>query len=180
MSNIVIPAKARTQRTSQKRDWLSWVSAFAGTTMLVVAMPLQAQLKQPPYWASIASGEAMMRTGPGRNYPGVWLYQRRDLPVRVVAIYESWRKIEDPDGQQGWMLVTMLSDKRSAMIKPGAPRELHNQPDPASHSAYTADPGVVGKVDHCRNGWCRITIAKRVAYVAVGDIWGLNDGETVD
>ena len=81
-----------------------------------------AQDKQPPYWASIASGQAMTRTGPGRNYPGVWLYQRRDLPVRVVKKYETWRLIQDPDGAQGWMLVTLLSDRRTAIVKPGEPR----------------------------------------------------------
>ncbi|HEV2865763.1 MAG TPA: SH3 domain-containing protein, partial [Allosphingosinicella sp.] len=64
--------------------------------------------RSTPYWASIASGQAMMRAGPGRNYPGTWLYVRRDLPVRVVEVYESWRKIEDPDGTTGWMLVNLL------------------------------------------------------------------------
>ena len=57
--------------------------------LLIFAAPAFAQDRQPPYWASIASGEAMMRTGPGRNYPGTWLYQRRDLPVRVVKTYPS-------------------------------------------------------------------------------------------
>ena len=52
--------------------------------LLCAAASASAQDKKPPYWASIASGEAMMRTGPGRNYPGVWLYKRRDLPVRVL------------------------------------------------------------------------------------------------
>ena len=61
----------------------------------------------------------MTRTGPGKNYPGVWLYQRRDLPVRVVKKYENWRLIQDPDGAQGWMLVTLLSDRRTAIVKPG-------------------------------------------------------------
>jgi len=157
-----------------------WVPAFAGMTMLLLTTPAHAQDKKPPYWASIASGEAMMRTGPGRNYPGIWLYQRRDLPVRVVQVYTTWRKIEDPDGQQGWMLVTMLSDKRSAIIRPGAPRDLHNKPDPASHVAYKAEPGVVGKIGKCSDGWCRMTVAKREAYVRVSDIWGLNDGARVD
>ena len=148
--------------------------------VLLLAAPAEAQLKRPPYWASIASGEAMMRTGPGRNYPGVWLYQRRDLPVRVVAVYETWRKIEDPDGQQGWMLVTMLSDKRSAIIRPGAPRSLYNKPEATSHVGYTVEPGVVGKIDKCREGWCKMTIAKREGYVRMSDIWGLSDGESVD
>ena len=58
--------------------------AFTAFLIVAMAASASAQEKQPPYWASIASGEAMTRTGPGKNYPGVWLYQRRDLPVRVV------------------------------------------------------------------------------------------------
>ncbi|WP_246444029.1 hypothetical protein [Sphingomonas sediminicola] len=34
-----------------------------------LAVPAVAQDKKPPYWASIASGEAMMRTGPGAIIP---------------------------------------------------------------------------------------------------------------
>ena len=90
-----------------------------------LASGASAQDKKPPYWASIASGEAMMRTGPGRNYPGIWLYKRRDLPIRVIQIYPNWRKIEDPDGEQGWMLVTLLSDRRTGIVKPGEPRNIH-------------------------------------------------------
>src|SRR3954447_9290361 len=98
--------------------------AVAALLILAAAAPAVAQEKQPPYWASIASGQAMTHTGPGRNYPNVWLYQRRDLPVRVVKKYETWRLIEDPDGAQGWMLVTMLSDRRSALVKTGAARAI--------------------------------------------------------
>jgi len=81
--------------------------------LLTFASPAAAQDKQPPYWASIASGQAMTRTGPARTYPGVWLYQRRDLPVRVVKKYQNWRLIQDPDGDKGWMLATLLSDRRT-------------------------------------------------------------------
>ena len=105
MFTFVTPAKAGAQRTQK-----NWVPAFAGMTMIVLATPAAAQEKQPPYWASIASGQAMTHTGPGRNYPNVWLYQRRDLPVRVVKKYENWRLVQDPDGAQGWMLVSMLAD----------------------------------------------------------------------
>ena len=112
--------------------------------LLAVATSASAQEKKPPYWASIASGEAMMRTGPGRNYPGTWLYKRRDLPVRVIQVYPNWRKIEDPDGEQGWMLVTLLSDRRTAIIKPGNPRDIHVKRDANSPVRYRAEAGVVG------------------------------------
>ena len=148
--------------------------------ILTLAAPAAAQDKKPPYWASIASGEAMMRTGPGRNYPGVWLYKRRDLPIRVVKTYPNWRLVEDPEGTQGWMLVSLLSDRRTAIVKPGEPRAIYAKADGASRVRYHAEPNVVGRIEHCSNGWCHIAIGKREGYIKTSDIWGVSDGEVLD
>ncbi len=153
---------------------------FTGLLIVAAAAPAQAQDKQPPYWASIASGQAMTRTGPARTYPGLWLYQRRDLPVRVLQKYENWRLIEDPDGDKGWMLVTLLSDRRAAIVKPGDPRPIHSKPDSASAVRYRVEHGVVGRIDHCSSGWCRIEIGKRDGYIRETDIWGVGVNEVVD
>jgi len=146
----------------------------------MLATAASAQDKTPPYWASIASGEAMMRTGPGRNYPGTWLYQRRDLPVRVVKTYPNWRMIEDPDGTKGWMLVTLLSDQRTAIVKPGEPRPIYLEANEHSRVRYRAQNGVVGRIEKCQSGWCRITVGKRDGYIRTADIWGVGEGEKVD
>ncbi|WP_310468825.1 SH3 domain-containing protein, partial [Sphingomonas sp.] len=152
----------------------------AAAVLTLLAAPAAAQDKTPPYWASIASGEAMMRTGPGKNYPGVWLYKRRDLPIRVVKTYPNWRLIEDPDGTKGWMLVTLLSDRRTAIVKPGQPRAIHAEPADTSRVRYRAEPGVVGRIEKCANGWCRITIAHREGHIRIADIWGVGPGETIE
>ena len=176
MAKIVIPAEAGIQHKAMR----FWVPAFAGITMMMVTAPAAAQDKQPPYWASISSGEAMMRTGPARNYPGIWLYQRRDLPVRVLKRHESWRLIQDPDGARGWMLSTMLSDRRTAMVKPGEPRRIHAEPSESSGVRYLAEPGVVGQISKCRDGWCRINVDNRQGYIQAADIWGVAANEAVD
>ena len=124
--------------------------------------------------------QAMTRAGPGKNYPGVWLYQRRDLPIRVVRKYENWRMIEDPGGTRGWMLVSLLSDRRTAVVKPGDPRPIHASADSSSRVRYNAEQGVVGRIEKCRSGWCHITIGKREGYIRSSDIWGVSDGEVVD
>ena len=151
-----------------------------GAALLGLATAASAQDKQPPYWASIASGEAMMRAGPGKNYPGTWLYKRRDLPIRVIKTYPNWRLIEDPDGTRGWMLVTLLSDRRTAIVRPGEPRRIHERPDAASRVAYLAEHGVVGRLEDCGQGWCRIRIGKREGHIRATDIWGVGASETVD
>ena len=153
---------------------------FGAALLLTIAATASAQDKQPPYWASIASGEAMMRTGPGRNYPGIWLYKRRDLPIRVVQTYPNWRKIVDPGGQQGWMLVTLLSDRRTAMVKAGSPRDIHVRGEANAPVRYRAEAGVVGRIEQCDGSWCRFQVGKREGYIAQADIWGVGDGETFD
>ena len=152
----------------------------AALLLSTMAAPAAAQDKKPPYWASIASGQAMTRTGPAKNYPGIWLYQRRDLPVRVLKKYESWRLIEDPDGDKGWMLVTLLSDRRTALIKPGDPRPIRSDPNDGARVRYLVQPGVVGRVEECGRGWCRIEIGKRGGYIRIADLYGVAENEILD
>ena len=154
--------------------------ALIGAVLFALAATASAQDKKPPYWASIASGEAMMRSGPGKNYPGIWLYKRRDLPIRVVKTYPNWRMIEDPDGTRGWMLVTLLSDQRTAIVKPGEPRAIHVEPSEASAVRYRAEHGVVGRIEKCGGGWCRFKVGKREGFIHVGDIWGVGPNEVID
>jgi SH3-like domain-containing protein len=153
------------------------VAAFL---IIAAAAPAAAQEKTPPYWASIASGQAMTRTGPGKNYPGIWLYQRRDLPVRVVKKYENWRLIQDPDGAQGWMLVTLLSDRRTVIVKQGDPIRVRVKANDGAKVHYLAEQGTVGRIDHCKTGWCHVEFGKREGYIHTTDVWGVGENEVVD
>ena len=154
--------------------------ALAALLIAAGSAPAAAQDRPVPYWASIASGQAMMRTGPARTYPGTWLYQRRDLPVRVLKRYESWRLIEDPDGTRGWMLSALLSDKRTAIVKAGDPRRIQSEPNDGSRVRYLAEAGVVGTIGKCSEGWCRIEVGKRQGFIRTSDIWGVAGNEVMN
>ena len=132
-----------------------------------------------PYFASIGAGRARMRTGPARTYPASWLYQRADLPVRVVAVYKEWRKIEDPDGTQGWMEDRLLRDTRTAIVRAPQPVELHEQPNTASRLSWRAAPGVVGRIAQCGDGWCRLDVKGQVGFVEIGNLWGVGPIEVI-
>jgi len=138
------------------------------------------QDRRPPYWASIAAGKAMMRAGPGKNYPAIWLYRRADLPVKVVETYPGWRKVRDPAGTTGWMLQRLLSDTRTALVTGAEPRPLYEAASAGSKIRYHAEPGVVGRISHCGEGWCRFDVGGREGYVRTEHIWGVGPGETID
>lgn len=97
-----------------------------------------------------------------------------------MKTYPNWRMIEDPDGERGWMLVSLLSDRRTAVVKQGDPRALYVKPDENSAIRFRAEAGVVGQIEHCRDGWCHIAVGKREGYIRTSDIWGVGDGEVVD
>jgi SH3-like domain-containing protein len=155
--------------------------AFALALLAVLAsLPRGAvaqEKRQTPYWASISAGKAMMRTGPGKNYPATWLYQRADLPVKVLEVYPSWRKVQDPDGTAGWMLVNLLSDTRTAIVRGTEPRPLHEAPQAGSRVTFRVEPGVVGRLSECANNWCRLDVAGRGGFISTDHIWGTDPGE---
>lgn len=150
-----------------------------GLTLAVPPDSAYAQDRETPYWASISAGQARMRTGPGRNFPISWVYQREGLPVRVVEVYENWRKVEDPDGTQGWMLVNLLSAERMAMIT-GDIRPLREAPQRGSSIRYRAEPGVVGRIRSCRRGWCEFDVRGRSGFVETDHLFGVDEDERVD
>jgi SH3-like domain-containing protein len=136
--------------------------------------------RETPYWASISSGQARMRTGPGENYPVIWLYQRADLPIKVLEVYPSWRKIQDPDGASGWMRVSLLSERRTAIVRGTEPRPLRETPQANARVLFRAEPGVVGRLSECANNWCRFDVGGRGGFISTDHVWGTNPGETID
>ena len=160
------------------------IARAAATVLLLIgilsagAAEAQRQ-RETPYWASISAGRAMMRTGPGQNYPGTWLYVRPDLPIQVIEVYRNWRRIRDPDGTTGWMMVNLLSDTRTAIVRGDEPRPLHEEPDPRSRIRYRAEPGVVGRISRCAAGWCHLDVRGRSGFIRVDHIWGVGREEAV-
>lgn len=137
------------------------------------AVPVNAQQeKVQPYWVSINKSESRMRTGPGTDYPIKWVFKRKHLPMKVIAKLSDWRQVEDPDGDQGWMHVSQLSPERTAMVIGNSNVDLLDQPVANARVAWRAQPGVVGRIDDCKNGFCRIDVAGRAGYVDVRKIMG--------
>ncbi len=143
---------------------------LAALLFSLAATPAVAQ-KQPPYWASIDEPQARMRTGPSTEFPTMWMYQRERLPVKIVARYQSWRKVEDPDGTQGWMHARLLSASRTAIVI-GEVRPMRTEPRDDAPLAWRAEPGVVGRITECAEDYCLFDVRGRRGYIRTDHIWG--------
>lgn len=135
---------------------------------------LAAPGKPVPYWASLSHDEARMRVGPSLDYPSNWVYRRRDLPVKVVQVLGLWRKVEDPDGAQGWMHVRLLSDTPTAIVKSDV-APLRQSASDGARTLFRAERGVVGRLTDCSGGWCSFDAKGQRGYVKASDVWGATD-----
>lgn len=129
-----------------------------------------------PRFVSLADDEVNARTGPGKDYPIRWVYTRRNLPVRIVEEFDVWRKVQDPEGDEGWIHAQLLSSKRSVVIV-GTVRELRRTASDSARVVLRAEPGVIGTLVSCNGPWCLVDIAGQRGWVARDGIWGVLDDE---
>ena len=69
-----------------------------------------------PRFVSLAAERVNVRFGPGRQYPVSWMFARKGLPVEIIAEFDTWRKIRDYDGEEGWIHSSLLSSRRTIMV----------------------------------------------------------------
>lgn len=137
-----------------------------------VSAPVAAQEREVPYWASIRAEVVNMRKGPSTAYPIKWVYRRPGLPVKVVRVMQGWRLVLEPDGTQGWIVGRLLTLERSAFVTGEEPAAMHAAPDPDAAISWRAEPGVVGKLGACENGWCELNVGGRRGWIEGSRIWG--------
>lgn len=150
-----------------------------------------------PRFASLRSAPVNLRTGPGVRYPVDWVYVRRALPMEIVAEFETWRRVRDPDGAEGWVHQSMLSGRRTAMVRRGdaangaasgaasgaaVPQPLRAAGNDQAATVASLEPGVIVTLQRCPAGvaYCRVEVAGAQGWLSRSALWGLRDGETID
>ncbi|KZD12900.1 SH3 domain-containing protein [Oceanibaculum pacificum] len=157
---------------------LTLLAAF----LFLLAAPMaeaQAQSGLPiPRFVSLRSGEVNIRTGPGVRYPVDWVFLRKNLPVEIVAEFDTWRRIRDNEGTEGWVHQSLLSGKRTVIFT--APlASLRREPRESAPLVARAEPGVVGELIECRPAWCRVRAAGLEGWVQPIEFWGTYPDEKV-
>jgi SH3-like domain-containing protein len=140
--------------------------------LALASTPLDAQEREVPYWASIKAETLNLRAGPGRDYPVRWVYHRVGLPLKVVRVHEGWRLVRDPAGDEGWVTANLLSKDRGGIVIGQGPAAIRAKPSDSSPLRWNAEPGVVGKIDECDDGWCDIDVGGRRGYMRANRLWG--------
>ena len=131
-----------------------------------------------PRFVSLRASEANVRRGPSLSHRIDWVFQRRDMPLQVIAEYGHWRRVIDRDGQGGWVHYRMLSGSRTVVIEGETP--LRSRPEAGALENAMLEPGVVARLGDCNPEWCQLNAGGYRGWAPKSVLWGVADAEIRD
>jgi SH3-like domain-containing protein len=134
-----------------------------------------------PRYVSLRSDEVNMRAGPAARFPILWVYKRKELPVKIEREFDIWRLVEDMDGIKGWVHQATITGRRTFVIAGTESRTLRAEASDDSDAVAVLKPGVVGRIKSCDAGavWCRVEFGGYSGFLARAWFWGTDPGEAV-
>lgn len=132
-----------------------------------------------PRYVSLKGNEGNARRGPGLTHRIDWVFTRPGMPLKITAEYENWRRVEDAEGVGGWVHYSLLSGVRSVLVATDM-AEFHSRPQLDSDVLFKAERNVVGWVQECEGGWCRISVDGEKGWVQTSALWGVAPDEVIE
>ncbi len=134
-----------------------------------------------PRFVSLRSEKVYARSGPALRYPIRWEFRKQGLPVEIIQEFDTWRKIRDIDGEEGWVHQSLISGARTVIINTDNEIVLRRSPDLSAQQTAKVEPGVVAKVRRCPEGiWCQIEVQGFRGWIERKSLWGIYPNEVLN
>jgi SH3-like domain-containing protein len=154
---------------------------YAGTQPQNPAQSLTRSTDFPlPRFVSLRSHKIHARTGPALRYPVRWVYARKNLPVEIIREYDTWRRIRDHAGGEGWVHESLISGRRTALVIEDSPAPLYRRPESGAPVLARLEQGVVADMEECTPAWCMLSVQGFRGWVSRKSLWGIYPGEELD
>jgi SH3-like domain-containing protein len=166
-----------------RRGVLAMACAMILAPRAALADPVGPVTKLPmPRFASLKTDRVNLREGPSKEHATKWVYERAGLPVEITAEFEIWRKVRDSEGVEGWVLHSLLSGRRTALVTPnkkGENSKLYARASPSADLAATLQSGVIVNIRNCDGAWCLVDGDGFKGYMEQEKLWGVYPDEKV-
>ena len=120
---------------------------------------------------SLKNNKVNLRQGPSFEYPIKLNYKKKYLPILILGKSETWRKIKDFESNSGWIHVSQLSKKKSAINKKNI-SVLYKKPTIYSKPIAKLEIGRLVLIKKCQTKWCKITSGGFKGWVFKSSLWG--------
>lgn len=178
---------------SSFRSILLILAAVSGGLAAVPAPAAEGATGLPlPRFATTRSTPINVRIGPGTKYGVAWVYVKAGTPVEIVQEFDTWRKVRDADGSEGWIHQNLLSGKRAGVVAlPTGEDQAVLWAGRATDSGVRAylGRGYRVEISQCDGAWCEVsatyaptegTHASVSGYLPQGELWGVYANEEFD
>ena len=142
-----------------------------------------------PRFVTTRSHPINVRVGPGTRYDIAWNYTVSGVPVEIIQEFDTWRKIRDVEGDEGWVHQSLLSGNRAGYATPlVANGEVSMHVDKSEEAAVRARlaPGVSVSISECDGAWCNVSASQPgerqnyAGWVRQEELWGVYSAEEFD
>ena len=120
---------------------------------------------------SLKNNEVNVRVGPSIEHPIKFTYKKKYLPLEVLDKSETWRKIKDFENNSGWIHISQLSKKKSA-ININNNSLLYKKATIYSKPIAKLEIGRLVLVKKCKGKWCKITSGGYEGWIFKSSLWG--------
>ncbi|HIF61654.1 MAG TPA: hypothetical protein EYQ38_01650 [Candidatus Pelagibacter sp.] len=120
---------------------------------------------------SLKNNKVNLRQGPSFEYPIKLIYKKKYLPLIIVDKSDSWRKTKDLENNSGWIHISQLSKKKSA-ININNNSVIYKKPTIYSKPIVKLELGRLVLIDRCKIKWCKIKSGGYAGWILKSSLWG--------
>ena len=120
---------------------------------------------------SLKNNEVNLRQGPSFEYPIKLTYKKKYLPVIILDRSDAWRKIKDFENNSGWVHISQLSKKKTALNSRNN-SILYKKPTIYSKPIAKLEIGRLVLIKKCNKEWCKIISANFSGWIDKNSLWG--------
>ena len=139
--------------------------------LIFIASLNQAYSQEDSLFLSLRNNKVHLRQGPSFDYPIKLIYKKKFLPVEVIDQLDNWRKIKDYESNTGWIHISQLSKKRTA-INNKKNSIIFVRDTIYSKPLVKLEKGRLLLIKKCLDLWCKISSGSYTGWIRKENLWG--------
>lgn len=184
-------------RRAHGRQLRAILSALVATLIAITPVAIEAAEGPSglplPRFVTTRNNPINVRVGPGTRYDVAWVYVKAGTPVEIIQEFDTWRKIRDADGSEGWLHQQLLTGNRAGLVAPWKPVEekiaLLSAADEKSGVRAWLTPNFRVDIKECDGSWCKVVAMSHPVtgsaqsfegWLHQDELWGVYKGEEFD
>ena len=127
-------------------------------------------LAENNYFLMLKNNKVNVRYEPDLNSPIKYIYNKKNLPIKVIDKKENFRRIIDIKNNNGWIHTSQLRKNKSFILLES--QILFSKPTKYSKPIVKISSGRLLLVKKCKLKWCRVKTENYTGWLEAKNVWG--------